>query len=66
MSDPQSYQPGRFEDIPWRVGYRLRRFAFHIFGPPQMSGRFDPHNRLAAERDARYAARGTARGDSAG
>lgn len=63
MSEP--YRPGRFEDLPWRAGYRVRRFAFHIFGPPQMSGRSDPHNRLAAEREARYADRDVTRDDNA-
>lgn len=57
MSDVTPYRPRWFEDVPWRVGYRFKRFVFHIFGPPQLTGRNDPHVRLAAERAERYAGR---------
>lgn len=49
--------PRTFEDLPWRAGYRVRRFLFHIMGPPQLSGDRNPHVRLAKEREARYAER---------
>lgn len=49
--------PRAFEDIPWRVGYRVRRFLFLIWGPPQLDDAHDPVKGLARERAERYAAR---------
>jgi hypothetical protein len=51
-------EPHGLEDLPWRVGYRLRRGLLHVFGPPQLADNNDPHLRLARERAARYAGRG--------
>lgn len=50
-------QPRRFEDFPWRTGWKVRRFLFHIWGPPQLDEAHDPLRRLARERAERYAAR---------
>lgn len=52
-----TYEPHGFEDLAWRIGYRLRRGLLHVFGPPQMSAQNDPHLLLAKARAARYAAR---------
>ena len=55
-------EPHGFEDLPWRIGYRVRRGLFHVLGPPQLSPHNDPHMRLARERAARYAGRTAAQG----
>ena len=49
--------PRLLEDLPWRFGYRMRRFVMHIWGPPDLGNSHDPLQRLAEERAARYAAR---------
>lgn len=57
-------QPGAprwFEDIPWRVGYRLRWLGFTLFGPAQLEGEDDPMERLKRERSRRYAVRAARR-----
>jgi hypothetical protein len=48
-------EPHGFEDLGWRIGYRVRRGLFHIFGPPTLNERNDPHKKLERERAARYA-----------
>jgi hypothetical protein len=53
-TDPR---PRGLEDLPWRAGYRLRRFVMTIWGPPQLDDAHDPLVRLSRERAARYAAR---------
>ena len=43
-------QPGAprwFEDIPWRLGFRIRWLAFVFFGPAQLEGDADPHDNLS-------------------
>jgi hypothetical protein len=55
-------EPRGFEDLPWRIGYRVRRGLFHIFGPPTLNTHNDPHKRLERERAARYAGRTAAQG----
>jgi hypothetical protein len=52
-----SNEPHGLEDLPWRIGYRVRRGLFHLFGPPTMDDRNNPHVKLAKERAARYASR---------
>jgi hypothetical protein len=52
-----TYEPRGLEDLPWRIGYRVRRGLFHIFGPPTLNERNDPHKKLERERAARYAGR---------
>ena len=55
-----TYEPHGFEDLGWRIGYRIRRGLFHIFGPPTLNERNDPHKKLERERAARYAAKAEA------
>jgi hypothetical protein len=47
-------------DLGYRIGYRIRWFAFHIFGGPQMNPEHDPVRRLERQRDERYARRANA------
>lgn len=57
-------QPGAprwFEDIPWRVGFRIRWLAFVFFGPAQLEGDADPLERLKHEKQRRYAVRAARR-----
>ena len=42
------------QDLRWRAGYRLRSFAFHVFGPAQLGDDRDPLTRLRVERAERY------------
>lgn len=49
--------PRAFEDLPWRTGYRVRRFVMTIWGPPQLDDDHDPLVRLSRQRAERYAAR---------
>jgi hypothetical protein len=46
-----------YEDIPWRMGWRVRRFLMHIWGPPDLGDAHNPLGDLARERAARYAGR---------
>jgi hypothetical protein len=55
-------EPHGFEDLGWRIGYRVRRGLFHVFGPPTLNERNDPHKKLERERAARYADRAPAQG----
>jgi hypothetical protein len=55
-----AYEPRRLEDLAWRIGYRVRRGLFHVFGPPTLNERNDPHKKLERERAARYAAKAEA------
>lgn len=57
-------QPRRFEDLPWRTGWKVRRFVMHIWGPSQLDEARDPLLRLARERTERYAARARAASDA--
>ena len=47
--------------LAYRLGYRLRYLALHLFGPAQLGGAADPHRRLEQERAARVAAARAAR-----
>jgi hypothetical protein len=55
-------QPRRFEDLPWRTGWRVRRFLMVIWGPSQLDEARDPVRQLVRERTERYAARRAASG----
>ena len=59
MTTNQNRAPGPrgLEDLPWRMGYRVRRFLMHIWGPPQLDDARDPLKRLERERAQRYAGR---------
>jgi hypothetical protein len=53
-------QPGAprwYEDIPWRVSYRVRWLGFALFGPAQLEGEDDPMERLRREKRRRHAVR---------
>jgi hypothetical protein len=41
--------------VGYRIGYRIRWFLFHIFGPPQTTPKNDPILRLRREREERLA-----------
>lgn len=41
--------------IGYRIGWRIRYTVMHLFGPAQLSGQGDPHERLDRERAARVA-----------
>ena len=56
MAEP-SDAPRRFEDLPWRLGWRLRRALMAVYGPPQLSGDDDPVRALERERAEHRAAR---------
>jgi hypothetical protein len=58
-------EPHGFEDLPWRIGYRVKRGLFHVFGPPTLNDRNNPHMMLERERAARYADRRPAVTESA-
>ncbi|HEX3826481.1 MAG TPA: hypothetical protein VHV82_04330 [Sporichthyaceae bacterium] len=58
-------EPHGFEDLPWRIGYRVKRGLFHVFGPPTLNDRNNPHLMLERERAARYAHRRPAATESA-
>ena len=47
--------------LAYRIGYRLRYTALHVFGPAQQSGSADPHRRLERERTAKVDAARRAR-----
>ncbi|WNB84556.1 hypothetical protein [Cellulomonas sp. ATA003] len=42
--------------LRYRIGYRIRYTALHLFGPAQLGGAADPHARMRRERAARVAA----------
>jgi hypothetical protein len=50
-------EPHGLQDLPWRIGYRVRRGLFHVFGPPTLDDRNNPHVWLEQERATRYAQR---------
>ena len=52
-----SHEPHGLEDLPWRIGYRVRRGVLHVFGPPTLNDKNNPHLKLERQRAARYAAR---------
>ncbi|MGQ0467460.1 MAG: hypothetical protein ACT4QG_19355 [Sporichthyaceae bacterium] len=52
-----NWEPRGFEDLGYRVKYRLQRMAYTVFGPPQLAEHNDPLKRIARERAARYAHR---------
>ncbi|GAA0631180.1 hypothetical protein GCM10009547_38830 [Sporichthya brevicatena] len=54
---PGTYQPRWYEDIPWRISYRIKRGVFTIWGPPQLNPHNDPLALLARRREERYAGR---------
>jgi hypothetical protein len=49
--------PRWFEDIPWRVGYRVRWLGLVFFGPAQLDDDADPLQQLKRERQRRFAVR---------
>ena len=51
----------RWDDLPWRISWRIRRSLLAVYGPPQLSAENDPVRRMEQERTAHVAAR-TARG----
>ncbi|MCZ3386444.1 MAG: hypothetical protein LH630_05660 [Actinomycetia bacterium] len=53
--------PGWFEDIPWRLGYRIRWLALSVFGPAQLDDDADPLKQLKRERERRFAVRAARR-----
>lgn len=61
--EPHPGAPGRFEDLPWRIRYRIRRGMFQAFGPPQLGGEDDPLWSLDREREERLNARARKRAD---
>ncbi len=52
--EPHPGAPRRFEDLPWRIRYRIRRGMFQAFGPPQLGGEADPLWSLDRERERRF------------
>ena len=64
--EPHPGQPGRFEDLPWRIRYRIRRFGFQAFGPPQLGGEADPLWSLDREREQRLDDRARRRAEARG
>ncbi len=42
--------------VAYRVGWRIRYLGWHLFGPAELHGDQDPHERLRRERQARVAA----------
>ena len=51
-----------FDDLPYRVGFRIKRTMLTLMGPPQLSGDDDPRTRMDRERAERAAARAARRG----
>lgn len=41
--------------LAYRLGWRIRYTVMHLFGPAQLSGQVDPHERLDRERAAKVA-----------
>ncbi|TQJ08052.1 hypothetical protein FB458_1131 [Lapillicoccus jejuensis] len=41
--------------LAYRLGWRIRYVVMHLFGPAQLSGQGDPHERLDRERAAKVA-----------
>jgi hypothetical protein len=41
--------------LAYRIGWRIRYLGWHLFGPAQLQGDQDPHERLRRERQARVA-----------
>lgn len=41
--------------LAYRLGWRIRYTVMHLFGPAQLSGQGDPHERLDRERAAKVA-----------
>lgn len=54
---PGTYRPRFYEDVPWRLKYRVQRSLFTIWGPPQLNPHNDPLALLARRREERYAGR---------
>ncbi len=42
--------------VAYRIGWRIRYLGWHLFGPAELHGDQDPHERLRRERHARVAA----------
>jgi hypothetical protein len=53
--------PRWYEDIPWRVGYRMRWLGYTFFGPAQLDDDVDPLQKLKRERQRRDAVRAARR-----
>ena len=53
--------PRWYEDLPWRMGYRLRWLGYTFFGPAELEGDADPRHRLKHERQRRHAVRAAKR-----
>jgi hypothetical protein len=53
--------PRWYQDIPWRLAYRLRWLGYVFLGPAQLEGDSDPLVRLKRERKRRYAVRAAKR-----
>lgn len=45
----------------YRLGWRIRYIGMHMYGPAQLDGQSDPHERLKQERQAKVAAARRAR-----
>lgn len=57
MSGNRTAGPRWYQDIPWRVWYRIRQTALFFLGPAQLDDDIDPRQRLKRERRERYAGR---------
>lgn len=57
MSGGGTQGPRWYEDIPWRVWYRVRQLGLVFFGPAQLDDDVDPLQLLKRERRERYARR---------
>ena len=53
--------PRWYEDIPWRIGYRMRWLGYTFFGPAQLDDDTDPLAKLKRERQRRDAVRAARR-----
>lgn len=53
--------PRWYEDIPWRIGYRMRWLGYTFFGPAQLDDDADPLAKLKRERQRRDAVRAARR-----
>lgn len=54
MTTNGSSGPRWYQDVPWRVGYRIRQLGLFFFGPAQLDDDVDPLRRLKQERRDRY------------
>jgi hypothetical protein len=42
--------------VLYRLGWRIRYIGMHLYGPAQLDGQSDPHERLKRERQNKVAA----------